>query len=387
MRILLKNLKVVTPFRIAEAEDILIEGRKIKELRRDINEKEADIIFDLSGKIATPGFVDLHVHGAMNHDFTEATEESIQEIVKHFLRHGTTGLLATLYTKPKEMLIQDIRNIVRYMEWGEADRTVMGIHIEGPFINPEMHGAMRKDYVWRPSLEDWYLLRDAGRNYIKLMTIAPEVEGSMEIIRDASLHGIVPSLGHSKAPFDLIEEAIDNGMAHVTHIFNAMEPLHHRKPGVLTAALLRDELKVQLIGDGFHIHPAIIKLLYKLKGHTGIILITDAIRVAGMPDGEYTFSGQRVFIKEGKVVLEDGTLAGSSLTLDRAVKNMVKLCDIPLTHAVRMASLNPIRVLGKEHRKGILAVGKDADIVIMDEDFNVLMTIQEGNVRFNALEG
>ena len=143
MRILLKNLKVVTPFRIAEAEDILIEGRKIKELRRDINEKEADIIFDLSGKIATPGFVDLHVHGAMNHDFTEATEESIQEIVKHFLRHGTTGLLATLYTKPKEMLIQDVRNIVRYMEWGEADRTVMCIHIERPFIYPEMHGAMR----------------------------------------------------------------------------------------------------------------------------------------------------------------------------------------------------------------------------------------------------
>ncbi len=387
MKFALKNLRIVTPFRIVENGVIIVEGKKISELGRvgDISIPDNIKVYDLAGKLAVPGFIDLHVHGAVGHDFTEVNPETLAMIADFYIKHGTTGLLATLYTKPRDALIRDIRRLVSYMEWGEADPSILGIHVEGPFINPKMHGALKEDYIWKPVMDDWLSLRDAGHGYIKLMTIAPEVDGAMRIIRDASMHGVVPSIGHSMSDYETIEVAIDNGAAQVTHIFNAMKPMHHRNPGVLTAAFLRDELKVQLIADGYHVHPAVMKLLVKLKGHTGILLISDAIKACGMPDGEYIFSDQKIEVKEGKAFLPGGKLAGSVLTMDRAVRNMVKMVGVPLTHAVRMASLNPAKVLGLS-RKGILAVGKDADIVIMDREFDVYMTIQEGRIRYRNEE-
>jgi N-acetylglucosamine-6-phosphate deacetylase len=178
--------------------------------------------------------------------------------------------------------------------------------------------------------------------------------------------------------------AIDNGAAHITHMFNAMTPFHHRQPSVAVAALLQNELKVELIADGFHVHPAVMKLIYNIKGDGGIVLITDAIRASGMPDGEYTFMDQKIIVREKKAYLENGTLAGSTLTMEAAVKNMVELVGVPLTDAVRMASLNGAKVLGLEHKKGILAVGKDADLVVLNRNFDVQMTIYEGVVKYNA---
>jgi N-acetylglucosamine-6-phosphate deacetylase len=214
------------------------------------------------------------------------------------------------------------------------------------------------------------------------MTIAPELPGALEVMRMAAHDGVILSIGHSEAQYEDIETAIDNGLSQVTHIFNAMHPLHHRNPGVLTGALLKRELKVQLIGDGVHVHPAVTRLLYQLKGAEGILLVTDAISATGRPDGKYALAGREITCRNGQAYLRDGTLAGSTVTMERAVGTLVRNVGIPVAEAVRMASLNPARVLGLDHRKGVLAVGKDADCVILNDDYTVDMTIIGGEVVY-----
>jgi len=263
---------------------------------------------------------------------------------------------------------------------------IWGMHLEGPFINKKLHGAMKAQSLWQPSVDGWQKLYNAGQGYVRLMTLAPELSGMEEVMRAAAKNGVVLSIGHSAATYEQVLVAIDNGAAHITHMFNAMTPFHHRQPGVAVAALLHNELKIELIADGFHVHPSVMKLMYKTKGEGGIILITDAIRASGMPDGEYTFMDQKICVKQKKAYLENGTLAGSTLTMEAAVKNMVQLVDVPLTDAVRMASLNGAKVLGLEHQKGILAVGKDADLVVLSKDFEVHMTICEGTIKYNREE-
>jgi N-acetylglucosamine-6-phosphate deacetylase len=214
-----------------------------------------------------------------------------------------------------------------------------------------------------------------------MMTIAPELEGSAEVMQRAAQDGVVLAIAHSEARYEDIEIAIDNGLSQVTHIFNSMHPVHHRTPGVLSGALLKRELKVHLIADGIHVHPAVIQLLYKLKGPEGIILITDAISATSMEDGVFDMGGKKITVREGTAHLDDNTLAGSTITLEKAVKVMVEKVGVPVTEAVRMVSLNPARVLGLDRRKGILAVGKDADMVVLDNDYEVQMTIIGGQVR------
>jgi len=378
------NAVIVTPFRIIDDGVIVVENGLIAELGRKSDTKIPRGIdsIDIGNWTCVPGFIDLHIHGAYGYDFAEADDEAYEEIFSYLGRHGTTGILATIDARPYKEFINNLRRVVKYSEREESNRILRGIHLEGPFLNREMCGAMNPDFLWEPSLDKWLAIRDAGRGFIKLMTIAPELKRALEIIREAAKDNIVLSIGHSTASFDEIETAIDNGIAHVTHIFNAMHPMHHRKPDVLVGSLLMHELKVQLIADGFHVHPAVMKLLYKLKGSSGIILISDAISAAGRQDGEYSFEGRKVNVRDGKAFLDDGTLAGSTLTLDRAVKTMVEKTKIPLTDAVRMAALNPARVLREDHKKGILAVGKNADIVVLNKKFEVQMTIMKGKIIY-----
>ncbi|RLD11436.1 N-acetylglucosamine-6-phosphate deacetylase, partial [candidate division KSB1 bacterium] len=214
-------------------------------------------------------------------------------------------------------------------------------------------------------------------------TIAPELPGALDVIRDAAKKGVVISIGHSMATYKEIELAIDNGAAHVTHMFNAMKPLHHREPGVALAALLRDELKIELIADTYHVHPAMMEFLLKVKKPNGIILITDSITPGGMHEGEeFEFADQKVRIKGGKAVLDNGTIAGSTLTLNYAIKNMVETAGARITEAVRMASLNGAKVLNMDRKKGILSVGRDADLVVLGDDYAVDMTIMAGKIVY-----
>lgn len=389
MKLAFVGAKIVTPFRCINPGTIIISGKKIFELGKidDVEITSDCNLFDASGMIVTPGFVDLLCHGGSGKGFADEDDPNALSHISNFhFSHGTTTLLAGLYSKPYTLLINDMRRIAHHIE-NSGSTNLFGIHMEGPYINPKHKGAMNEEYLWKPDLESWYNLRDSARGYIKIMTIAPELPGCLPIMRHAAQDRIVLSIGHSEANYDEIEAAIDNGASHVTHIFNAMRPMHHREPGIVTASFLRDELKIELIADGIHVHPVVMKLIYKLKGTRGINLITDAIRACGMPDGEYEFADQKVIVKDKKAYLEDGTLAGSTLTMDEAIKNMIELVGVPPTDAIRMASLNGAKVLGLQRSKGILAAGMDADIVLMNPQFEVLVTLREGKVKFSKLSG
>lgn len=379
----LNNIRIITPFRIVEPGFIMVSKKKIVNMGKVSDfTVPADVpVYDLNGYTVTPGFVDLLVHGGNGSGFADDDEKAIGSISEFFFQHGTTGLLASLFSKKMNLLKKDMIRIADYIE-SHKDSNVWGIHMEGPFINPKIKGAHKLEYLWESNVDTWNELNESSRGHIKIMTISPEIPGNIDVIRTAASQGVVPSIGHTLAMYEDIEKAIDNGAAHVTHMFNAMRPFHHREAGIMVAALLKKELKVELIADGIHVHPIVMQLLHNIKGSGGIILVTDAIRASGMPDGEYHFMDQKIIVKQKKAFLENGTLAGSTLTMEEAVRTMVRDVGVPITDAVRMASLNGAKVLGVEHKKGILAVGKDADIVIMDDDFNVHATIYEGKVKF-----
>lgn len=383
MNFAIKNVDIVTPFRIIEKGSVIIEGKKIAAIGRSSEVAIPGTVktYDFDGMMLTPGFIDLLVHGGGGYGFADMSIEAVQHISEFYFKHGTTGMLAALYSKPERDMVADVKRIADFCR-SSNHSNVWGMHLEGPFINRDLHGAMKVEYLWNPDVAGWKKLYEASGGYIRLMTIAPELPHVHEVMRAAAKNDVVLSIGHSAATYEQVLDAIDNGAAHVTHMFNAMKPFHHRLPGVAVGALLHNELKVELIADGIHVHPAVMRLIYNIKGDGGIILITDAIRASGMPNGEYTFMDQKIFVKDKRAYLADDTLAGSTLTMNQAVKTMVEQVEVPLTAAVRMASLNGAKVLGLEHHKGILAVGKDADLVVMNKNFDVQMTIYEGAIKY-----
>ena len=378
------NATIITPFRVAHSTCLIIEGGKITQLGTGDSvylPAHAQVI-DLEHRYLMPGFIDLHVHGGGGFDFTSSNEQQIASALDYYISHGITKLLPTVYVEEEKKYLQTIRDLAAMSKKQERHGALYGIHLEGPFINREMRGALNEEYIWPGTIDNLFKLLKVGNGAIKLMTLAPEIPGALDIMQVSSQEGIALSVGHSCASFEDIEVAIDQGLSQVTHIFNAMPQLHHRHPGVLIAAFLKQELKVHLIADGFHVHPATVNLLYKLKGAGGIIMISDAISASGCKDGSYSLSGQPVTVKSGKAYLKNGSLAGSTVTLDQSLKYVVENTAIPLQEAVRMVTLNPARVLGLDHKKGILAVGKDADIVVMDKNFSVYMTLMDGEIVY-----
>ncbi len=376
--------KIITPFKIVKNGILTTKGNKIYQIGTKDNIKLSPKIkiVDVKGKYITPGFIDLLVHGgAGGYGFSDESDKSIKKISQYFLEHGSTSLLASLHAKPKERLLDDLRRVSRYIK-NNPQSNIVGIHMEGPYLNSTLKGAMNEEYLWKPTVKSFREMWEASDKQIKMMTIAPELDGALDVIREASYCGVVCSIGHSTATYEQVDLAIDRGAAHITHMFNAMPPINHRKPGVAVAAMLRDELKVELIADTYHVHPATMEFLIKAKSPKGIILITDSIRVGGMHEGEETqFSDQKVTLKGNKAVMDDGTIAGSTLTLNKAVKNLVKTTGTKLKDAVRMATVNPAKVIGS--KKGILTSGKPADFVVLDKKFNVEMTIMNGVIRYN----
>lgn len=384
----------ITPFRREEDCTLVLSGGQIEQMgQRDDVKIPSDVrVIDLKGKFVFPGFIDIHVHGGYGYDFCDDDPKAFDEISRFHCRYGTTSLMATIYPQPEEQFLKKIEEIRAYCESAPLHRIVEGIHLEGPFLNPEMHGAIRPDWMWPASVENFQKLVDAGGSWLRVMTIAPEMPGSMEVLRMASLqnrktngyglHTLHLSVGHSKAPYEELAEAIDNGLDGVTHIFNAMPQIHHRNPGILTGSLLRDELFVEVIADTLHVHPTVLKLLMKTKTHDKIVLISDAIRAAGQPEGKYIFSGQEIELRKGRAFIANKpeTLAGSTLNMSKAVRTMVKYAGASLEQAAQMASLNAARVLAWKYRRGILAVGKDADLAILDDDLHVVMTIKRGHI-------
>ena len=382
----LTHARLVTPFRVADNHTVLVHDGRIVRVGtpNEVHVPDDAVVEDLTGLTVAPGFVDLHVHGGAGYDFADADPEAIEEACRFHVRHGTTSLLATLALTEPEEFLRRIERLATACSRGAGQRVLKGTHLEGPFVNPQISGALNPEHVWPASTENWAKLEKVAGASLKLMTIARELPGALEVMRVAARRGVVLALAHSKAPFEQIEVAIDNGLTQVTHMFNAMDPMHHRRPGVVTGALLCNELKVHLIADGLHVHPAVMRLLLNVKGASGIVLITDAVRASGMPDGEYELTGRSVQVTDGRVTLSDGTLAGSSVTMEEAVRVMVEQAGASLTDAVRMASLNGARVLGIDRTKGSLAVGKDADLVVLDNGFRVHMTIVGGEIVYRA---
>jgi N-acetylglucosamine-6-phosphate deacetylase len=313
----------------------------------------------------------------------DATPAAIHTMAETLPKEGTTAFLATTMTQEKSAVEEALRNAAestREQEAGKAE--VLGVHLEGPFISPKRAGAQHPGHIITPDAEQFRKWQDAAEGGIKLVTMAPERDEGHKLVRMLADTGVVASVGHSNGTFAEVVEAEESGARHVTHLFNGMTGLHHREPGVAGAALLRDKLKAEMIVDGVHICPEMVGLAFRQKGAEGLILITDSIRAKGLENGTYDLGGQDVSVKNGEARLEDGTLAGSVLRMEDAVRNVMEYSGCTLRDAIQMASENPARQLRVFDRKGSLAEGKDADIVILDERLEVAMTLCKGKVAY-----
>lgn len=331
-----------------------------------------------------PGFIDVHIHGAGGADTMDANLEALTTIATVLPAEGTTSFLATTITQEKDQIKKALKNVAVYCQHlnkaGKAE--ILGIHLEGPFINSKRAGAQPENHIIAPDLELFKEWQKDSNQLIKLVTLAPEVENGLELIRYLSATGVIASIGHSDATYEEVKEAVHAGATHVTHLFNGMRGIHHREPGVAGAALLFKELMIEIIADGIHVCPEMIKLSLQAKGMDGMILITDSIRAKCMKNGLYDLGGQNVTVKEGKALLDNGTLAGSILKMKESVQNMMEFANISLKEAVRLASTNPAKQLNVFDRKGSIEKGKDADIVILGRDLEVKQTICRGVKAF-----
>ncbi|MCM3630045.1 N-acetylglucosamine-6-phosphate deacetylase [Paenibacillus glycanilyticus] len=384
--LLIHNVKVVLEDRVTNGSVLINDGRII----RIIEEKEeetygADHVLNGQGAWLLPGFIDVHVHGGFGGDFMDASEESYDTITKFHASQGTTGMLATTVTASREAIEAVFQATRSYMNKEMRYAELLGIHLEGPFISLKWIGAQNPAFLSPPRL-DW--LQDWTERYpgiLKLLTLAPENEGAIDAIKWLSSHNIVVACGHTDATFEVMTQAAEAGLTHAVHTYNAMRPLHHREPGTVGAVLTDDRIYAELIADGHHVHPGAIRLLASSKPSDKLILITDAISAAGRPDGLYDLGGLPVIVEGGVARLQEGNLAGSSLTMINAFRYMAEHSGLTVNEISRYASANPARQLGLFGHTGSIAVGKRADLVLAAPDFSkVLSTWVNGSQVYSA---
>jgi N-acetylglucosamine-6-phosphate deacetylase len=327
-----------------------------------------------TGKTAIPGFVDVHIHGAGGHDVMEGSAEAMLAVTQTVARHGTTSFVATTVTAGTDETIRSVEGIAKYIaeqhENEDPRAEVLGIHFEGPFISATRRGVHPASHLTLPSAELLEKFLHAAAGNAQILTIAPELLGAMPCIDAARKAGMVVSLGHTDATYEQARAGIAHGARHATHVYNAMRPFSHRDTGVIGAVLTSPEVSAELIADGVHVEEAAMRLLLQAKGAGGVVLISDGISATGMPDGKYMLGGLEVTVSGGVCRNSEGRLAGSTLTLDRALRNIVAL-GAPLADAVRMLTLNPASLLGIEFKKGALRTGADADLLLLDESLHV----------------
>ena len=377
--LVLKNAKIILENKILYGKALVL-GDKIEAIIEETEIPEGAEIIDCEGGYITPGFIDLHIHGYLGKDVCDATAESIRTIASGIVENGVTGFLPTTMTVDM-MVINGAINACRSVKnCGEYyGSQILGVHAEGPFISASKKGAQDARYILKPDAD----FVKANADIIKIITLAPEEdEGFAEIKRMADETDVVVSMGHTSADYQTAMESTKNGVKHATHLFNAMTPMTHRAPGVVGAALNSD-VSCELIVDTYHVDPALYEMVYKMKGRK-LCFITDCLPAGGLPEGEYTLGGAKIIYKDNLCKLEDGTIAGSVLKLNKGVWNVYNNSTIPLWECVNCATLNPATTIGVADRKGSIEVGKDADIVVLDDEFNVKKTIIGGVVRYEA---
>lgn len=342
----------------------------------------AILTYDAGGKTLLPGFVDIHVHGADGHEAMDATPEALQAMARFYARHGVTAFLPTTWTDSQARVDRALEVILELMGPVENGATIFGVHLEGPYLNPEKCGAQNVSYVRRAGRDEATRWLDSG--IVRLLALAPEYVENEWLIAECVKRGVTVSLAHSSANYEQVNHAVELGISHATHTFNAMTGLHHREPGAVGAVLTNPAVRCELIADNIHVHPAVIKLMWLAKGPDQLVLVSDAMRATGMPDGEFQIDERMVQVRDGVVRLPDGTLAGSTLTLDRALRNLMRAAGEPLERVWKASSLNAARAVGVGDRKGSLDIGKDADLVVVADDVQVALTVALGRVVYDA---
>lgn len=373
---LIKNCKIIFQDKI-EYGNVLIKDGKIEKITSEtLDDNE---IIDAEGLYLSPGFIDVHIHGAGGCDTMDGTAESLNIISKTIASFGTTSFLPTTMTCALEDIKKAVAAAARCMEEGTEGANIVGVHLEGPFISPSMIGAQNPKYIEKPSINTFKYMIGENLPIIKSITLAPEVEGAKELIEYLKNKGIVVSIGHSKATYKETVESIKCGVCHSTHLYNAMTPLHHREPGIV-GAIFDTDITTETISDGIHISYPSLRIAYKQKGFNKVLLVTDAMMACGMPEGKYALGGQDVFVKDGAARLEGGSLAGSVLTLDKAIRNVYKNSNYALYDIIKMATYNGAKHCKVEDRKGLIKEGYDADLVLFDDDINIKKVIIGGKI-------
>lgn len=348
----------------------------------DVITEEIEVKGDL---VLLPGFIDQHIHGAAGSDAMDGTVEHLKTIANAVASEGTTGFLATTMTQSPENILKAMKAVKDYKQENlESGAEIIGIHLEGPFISVKHIGAQPLEYVANPSVEVFKEYNKASGNNIKLVSLAPEVDGAEQLIKHLKENSIIASAGHTDSGVNDIEKAISWGLSNVTHTYNAQKGLHHREIGTVGSAMLFDSLNCEAICDTIHLSIPAIKLLIKNKPHDKFTLVTDSMRAKHLSDGISELGGQEVIVKDGEARLRNGALAGSILKMNDAIKNLVLKCDVPFADAVDFATVNPAKNLKIFDSVGSIEVGKRANFTLLDGEFNVKLTIRDGKEIYKA---
>jgi N-acetylglucosamine-6-phosphate deacetylase len=386
MKIALLAREILTPLDRIHHGVVLFEEGVIQEVgsRDCIEIPRACRTIDLKDAILAPGFIDLHIHGGAGHDVMEGDDAALEAVEALIAKHGVTSYCPTTVTASMDETLGSLGKLGHFIErmvsFGSANNgraRPLGVHLEGPFLSDARRGVHPPSHLQPPSIEAFHHMWQAAIGRVSVLTIAPELPGALELIHEARRRGVVVSLGHSNADLCQAQRGISAGAHHATHTFNAMRRLEHRDAGLLGAILTQENLTADIIVDGIHVEPTVVDLFLRAKGVEGAVLITDATSATGMPDGTYRLGNFEVEVRNGQCT-SHGKLAGSVLTLDRAIRNVMDFAGWTLQNAVRLATYNPARVLGLEKKKGIIAAGADADFAVLSSEGAVMQTIIGG---------
>lgn len=369
---------LVTPFQ-EFAGEVVVDDGTIVDVVAGAHERPGLDVVDFGDSFVCPGFVDIHIHGASGSDVLDGSAPALATMSRFLSAHGVTSFLGTVTTAPVESMASAVEVAAREVARGTNEAySLRGIHLEGPHVSTDKLGAQDGESALAAVNSPILQLAKQHPGLIKTVTVAPEIPGAQALIEGLVALGVRVSAGHTDASFDLAQQAFGWGVNRLTHLFNAMRPIHHREPGLIVAALLNPSVYVEIIADGVHVHPAVVELVYRNKGPEGVCLITDSMRAAGLGEGTYTLGRLDVTVSGSEARLASGTLAGSVLTMDRAVRNAMGFTRAQLTDAVMMASLTPARAVGLDDQIGSLEAGKSADIVVLDRNLEVQMTMVRG---------
>ena len=387
MSIQITNAKIFTPFQTIENGEVLIsnEGKILYSGFMRESEKQSHQSINAAGYSLAPGLIDIHVHGGHGEAFGLADlKETLQKYSQWIVKTGVTGFLLSIAAPDAETLLGLIRSYIPILEDGLPGARALGLHLEGPFLNKEKKGAFNSTWLRKPDLEEVYSIIEAGKGWIKQVTMAPELENAdsiAEVFQDAN---VVVALGHSNTDFNTASIALKGNFSHITHTFNAQSNFKHREPGVIGAVLASDNVTAELIADKVHVHSGAMKILYRCLGKDRIILITDAMPGAGLPDGTYTLIGQKVIVKDGQARLTDGTIAGSTAGLIDCVANIHQDLNLSLNDALQGATSNPAKLLGLQDQLGAIEEGMDANLIVFDEEFNMRFVLVQGKIVYQV---